>query len=62
LVIKKEGKEIFAAFTNPITSYEFIDEKLTQLIDLTLNDVLKIEELQVRRALPQSTNKIIKKF
>ena len=62
LVVSRDGKEIYVGLTNPLTSKEFFDKNLKKIDEITLTDIVKIEELQVRKALPQAANEILRQF
>ena len=62
MVVSRDGKEIYVGLTNPLTSKEFFDKNLKKIDEITLTDIVKIEELQVRKALPQAANEILRQF
>ena len=56
-----DGKETWYSLSNPLTKGRFFDESLQEYMDeLFGQDIDSVNELEVRKALPQVTQKIFK--
>ena len=62
IIMNIDGEETWYSLSNPLTRGRFFDENLQEYMDSFLGqDIYSINELEVRKALPQVTQKILKK-